>query len=128
LCAVTKRLKQALPPEVSQDIMAYVGCISGAIMIEDYVRQLKTAGFANVQVIDSGSDLNAYAKIENQSACCAPAMTKISSEERLSSGAYSCCAPAPAKAEEGLFEKFTELLSRYNVNDYAASVKVFAIK
>jgi ubiquinone/menaquinone biosynthesis C-methylase UbiE len=121
-------LKQALPPEVSQDIMAYVGCIGGAIMIEDYVQQLKTAGFANVQVIDSGSDLNAYAKIENQSACCAPAMTQISSEERLSSGAYSCCAPAPAKAEEGLFEKFTELLSLYNVNDYAASVKVFAIK
>src|SRR5947207_3985586 len=54
-------LKQALPPEVSQDIMAYVGCISGAIMIEDYVQQLKTVGFTNVQVIDSGSDLNAYA-------------------------------------------------------------------
>jgi SAM-dependent methyltransferase len=121
-------LKQALPPEVRQDIMAYVGCISGAIMIEDYVQQLKTAGFANVQVIDSGSDLNAYAKIENQSGCCAPAMKEISSEERLSSGSYSCCAPAPAKVEEGLFEKFTELLSRYNVNDYAASVKVFAIK
>jgi hypothetical protein len=27
-----------------------------------------------------------------------------------------------------LFDKFTELLNRYNVNDYAASVKVFAIK
>jgi SAM-dependent methyltransferase len=121
-------LKQTLPPEVSQDIMAYVGCISGAIMIEDYVQQLKTAGFANVQVIDSGSDLNAYAKIENQSGCCSPASAQISSEERMSSGSYSCCAPAPAKAEEGLFEKFTELLSRYNVNDYAASVKVFAIK
>jgi arsenite methyltransferase len=79
-------------------------------------------------VIDSGSDLNTYAKIENQTGCCSPAVTQISSDERLSSGAYACCAPAPAKAEEQLFEKFTELLSRYNVNDYAASVKVFAIK
>jgi SAM-dependent methyltransferase len=121
-------LKKMLPPEIGQDLMAYVGCISGAIMVEDYQRQLIEAGFSNVQVIDSGSDLNAYAKIENQSGCCSPAMTQISSEERLSSGSYSCCAPAPAKTEEGLFEKFTELLSRYNVNDYAASVKVFAIK
>lgn len=121
-------LKKPLPPEVSSDIMAYVGCIAGAIMIEDYQQGLADAGFANVQVIDSGSDLNAYAKIENQSGCCSPAMTQISSEPRLASGGYSCCAPAPAKAEEGLFDKFTELLSRYNVNDYAASVKVFAIK
>jgi SAM-dependent methyltransferase len=121
-------LKKPLPPEVSGDLMAYVGCIAGAIMIEDYQQGLTDAGFANVQVIDSGADLNAYAKIENQSGCCSPAMTQISSEPRLASGGYSCCAPAPAKAEEGLFDKFTELLSRYNVNDYAASVKVFAIK
>lgn len=121
-------LKKALPPEVSNDIMAYVGCIAGAIKIDEYKRGLTEAGFSNVQVIDSGADLNAYAKIENQTGCCSPAVVQISSDERLSSGAYACCAPAPAKAEEGLFEKFTELLARYNVNDYAASVKVFAIK
>jgi SAM-dependent methyltransferase len=121
-------LKKPLPPEVGSDIMAYVGCIAGAILIEDYQQGLSDAGFSNVQVIDSGSDLNAYAKIENQSGCCSPAVTQIASEPRLSSGSYACCAPAPAKAEEGLFDKFTELLSRYNVNDYAASVKVFAIK
>jgi len=86
------------------------------------------AGFSNVQVIDSGSDLNAYAKIENQSGCCSPAVTQIATEERVASGAYSCCAPAPGGVEEGLFDKFTELLNRYNVNDYAASVKVFAVK
>ena len=121
-------LKKTLPAEISNDVMAYVGCIAGAIKIDDYQQGLLEAGFSTVQVIDSGSDLNAYAKIENQSGCCAPAMTQISSEERTTSGAYSCCAPAPAKVEEGLFDKFTELLNRYNVNDYAASVKVFAIK
>ncbi|HXI24858.1 MAG TPA: arsenite methyltransferase [Pyrinomonadaceae bacterium] len=121
-------LKKPLPPEVSSDIMAYVGCIAGAILIEDYQQGLTDAGFVNVQVIDSGIDLNAYAKIDNQSECCSPAVTQISSEPRLSSGSYACCEPAPAKAEEGLFDKFTELLARYNVNDYAASVRVFAIK
>src|SRR5215471_1911796 len=92
-------LKQSLPPEVGQDIMAYVGCIAGAILIDDYRRQLSEAGFSNVQVFDSGSDLNTYAKIQNQSSCCSPTVTQISSDERLSSGAYSCCAPASAADE-----------------------------
>ena len=121
-------LKKPLPPEVSSDIMAYVGCIAGAILIADYQQGLIDAGFSNVRVIDSGSDLNAYAKIEDQSGCCSPAMAQISAQPEVSSGSYACCAPAPAKAEAALFDKFTELLSRYNVNDYAASVKVFAIK
>ena len=34
--------------------MAYVGCIAGAILIEEYRRQLNEAGFAAVQVIDIG--------------------------------------------------------------------------
>jgi len=136
-------LKQPLPSEISQDVMAYVGCIAGAILIEEYKRQLIDAGFGNVQVIDSGSDLNAYAKIENQSGCCSPANAEQPKEVETS---VSCCAPAPVVTNisaanasccappsvegEGkrLFEQFTDLLSRYNVNDYAASVKVFAVK
>lgn len=122
-------LKQPLPPEVAQDVMAYVGCIAGAMQIEDYRRGLIEAGFSNVEVVDSGSDLNAYAKIENQSGCCSPAITQIASEPRLSSGAYSCCAPAPAVGEGSQpLNALAELLTRYNVNDYAASVKVFAVK
>jgi ubiquinone/menaquinone biosynthesis C-methylase UbiE len=117
-------LKQTLPAEISQDMYAYVGCISGAVLIDDYRQQLTEAGFSHVQVIDSRADLNAYAKIENQSGCCAPATSTSTPQTEA-----SCCAPAPAsEADTKLFEKFTELLSRYNVNDYAASVKVFAVK
>lgn len=131
-------LKRSLPPEISQDVMAYVGCIAGAVLIDDYKQGLVDAGFSNVQVIDSGADLNAYAKIDNQSGCCSPAPAQIQTESaccapsatvaKAPQAAPSCCAPTPAKAEEGLFDRFTELLSRYSVNDYAASVKVFAIK
>jgi SAM-dependent methyltransferase len=120
-------LKQQLPPEVSSDVIAYVGCIAGALLVEDYRQGLIDAGFSNVQVFDSGSDLNAYAKIENQSGCCSPS-TSPGAKTSLPVATASCCAPAPAKTEEGLFDKFTELLSRYNVNDYAASVKVYAVK
>jgi len=129
-------LRQPLPSEISEDVFAYVGCISGAILIEDYKRQLIDAGFSNVQVIDSGADLNAYAKIENQSGCCAPAPAQIQNQSgccvpvaATAQAAAACCAPAPTlESETKLFEKFTELLSRYNVNEYAASVRVYAIK
>src|SRR5512135_460018 len=65
-------LKRPLPPEIGGDLPAYVGCIAGAILIDDYRKALLDAGFAHVEIIDTGSDLNAYAKVESQSGCCSP--------------------------------------------------------
>ncbi len=170
-------LKRELPPELGNDLMAYVGCIAGAIPIEEYRRGLIEAGFAHVEVIDSGTDLNAYAKVENQAGCCSPpaaSPTPASAEPACctpsaapsgSPGAGSaccepspesirpsthegvccsgavpsatglavaesgCCTPAPkAEGDEALHGRLAELLRRYDVNDYAASVKVFAVK
>jgi len=129
-------LKQPLPFEVSNDIMAYVGCIAGAISIEDYRQQLLEAGFSSVEVVDSGSDLNAYAKIDNQAGCCSPAMTKAApatigsstSSSEIPIAAAGCCAPQPANEDADLHKALSDLLRRYNVNDYAASVKVYAVK
>jgi SAM-dependent methyltransferase len=120
-------LKKRLPQEIAADVMAYVGCIAGAVLIDDYKAQLRQAGFAHVEVIDSGADLNAYAKVENQSGCCSPAMsTDVKPKQGLkivSSG--GCCTPSAA---DDLHGRLADLLSRYDVNDYAASVKVFAVK
>ena len=125
-------LKAELPAEISNDVMAYVGCISGAIHIADYRRGLSEAGFSRVEVLDSGADLNAYTKLENQSGCCPPAVGEGSLASRsLPVTASSCCSPEPVDAgcsTPELHEGLVELLSRYNVNDYAASVKVYAIK
>ena len=49
-------LKRELPAEIGDDLMAHVGCIAGAILIEDYRRMLTDAGFAHVEIIDSGKD------------------------------------------------------------------------
>jgi arsenite methyltransferase len=139
-------LKRPLPEELGQDMMAYVGCIAGAILIDDYRRQLIEAGFDAVEVIDSGSDLHAYTKVENQSGCCAPTADVkpetlpvagsccsppvTDSKSGAGSVAGSCCSPPAAKGSEnaGGPDRLGELLNRYNVNDYAASVKVFAVK
>jgi SAM-dependent methyltransferase len=120
-------LKKELPEELGNDIMAYVGCIAGAIPIEDYKNGLLEAGFSGVEVIDSGADLNAYAKAENQSACCPPAMTQNGGSKSLPVVDSGCCPPSSASGGE-LHAGLAELLRRYNVNDYAASVKVFAVK
>jgi arsenite methyltransferase len=117
-------LKKPLPNEIESDVMAYVGCIAGAIAIEDYRRGQVAAGFAHVQVIDSGADLNAYAKVENQSGCCSPPATSSTGLPIASTG---CCG-GPSLDDKALHDRLADLLRRYNVNDYAASVKVYAIK
>ncbi len=128
-------LKRELPRELGNDLMAYVGCIAGAIPIEEYRQGLIEAGFSNVEVVDSDSDLNAYAKIENQPGCCSPVMAETPAPEPIVSttssralplAAASCCSPEPTSAD--LQEVLADLLRRYNVNDYAASVKVYAVK
>ena len=48
-------LKKSLPEGLADDIAAYVGCIAGAISIEEYRRQLVEAGFSAVEIVDSGS-------------------------------------------------------------------------
>jgi arsenite methyltransferase len=73
------------------------------------------------EIVDSGADLNAYAKMENQSGCCSPAMETTSAFAVLPD---ACCAPqAPS-----LHEELSSLLSQYDVNAAAASVKVYKIK
>jgi SAM-dependent methyltransferase len=114
-------LKQELPAELGNDLMAYVGCIAGAIGIDDYRQGLAAAGFDHVVVIDSGADLNVYGQVEGQSACCSPA-----SKGESGLPIASCdCSPVP---KSDVHSGLSELLTKYNVNEYAASVKVYAVK
>jgi SAM-dependent methyltransferase len=128
LAASDIALKQPLPAEIAGDVAAYVGCIAGAIAIDEYRQMLLDAGFAHVQVIDSGADLNAYAKVENQSGCCSPPAKAPNEKSRaLPLAPTGCCGSAPVN-ESTLHERLGDLLRRYNVNDFAASVKVYAVK
>ena len=120
-------LKRELPHEIGKDLMAYVGCIAGAILIEDYRRMLGEAGFAHVEVIDSGRDLNAYAKVENHAACCSPP----SAPSGIALSVAESCAAGETQfdlSSANFHARLADLLRRYDVNDYAASVRVFAMK
>lgn len=114
-------LKKPLPPEAAEDLMAYVGCIAGAISLEEYQSGLLDAGFAHVQVTDAGSDLNAYKQVHDQPGCCSRDPEPAGG---LTLVATSCCAPT-----DGPFHReLSSVLERIDVNEYAASVRVFAVK
>ena len=132
----------SLPPEIGQDLLAYVGCIAGAVSIDEYREGLKAAGFAHVEIIDSRADLNAYARIEGQFGCCGGAMAGepelvdfgFGEDCRAPEGnpsdivpEASCCSPAESKTPE-IITRLAELSRRHDLNAYAASVKVFAVK
>ena len=46
-------LSKELPEEVKNSIDAYVGCVSGAILKEEYLKKIEDAGFEDVEIKDS---------------------------------------------------------------------------
>lgn len=125
-------LTKHLPSEVQEDLAAYIGCIGGAIEIGLYRSQLHEAGFSGVEVVGTGADLNAYAKAENAS-CCIPSDDSRSVGNRdaialPTAQAGSCCGGSASDPTRNLHSQLADLLRRYNVNDFAASVRVFAVK
>jgi arsenite methyltransferase len=116
-------LKKPLPEAVARDVLAYVGCIAGAISFADYEQGLRAAGFRDVQLVDTGADLGAYAQVEGQSGCCSPAMKEPAATGSLPIATTGSC-PSTTTVHGGL----AELMQKYDVNEYAASVQVYALK
>ena len=130
LAASDLALKQDLPEELAADALAWAACISGAIKLDDYEKGLKKAGFHDIAIVDSHADINAYATMPDQVGCCAPpAASSTSSGFGLQmiddTAATSCCGSSSAPTV--MHEQFLELVRKYNLNDFAASVKFYAI-
>lgn len=109
-------LKRALPVDLKESVAAYVGCIAGAILTAEIEDGLRGAGLCDVLVVPDGADLNAYAEVDGQAACCAPPADKAAS---------SCCG---AKTSPDAHAALAETMRAYDLNDYALSVKIYAVK
>ena len=72
--------------------------------------------------LDAGKDLNAYALVEGQGGCCSPAMKAATGLPLVES---PC---APSKETETVHGGLADLVQRHDLNDYAASVQVYALK
>lgn len=120
-------LKQPLPQALADSIAAMVGCIAGAIPIDQYQSGLLTAGFEHVAVVETGADLTAYALAEGQAGCCTAPLSESPCEPAPASGLAvidqnECC------SSDTLHSELAELFADHDVNAYAAAVRVFAIK
>lgn len=104
-------LKQPLPPEVKQSVEAYVGCISGAILIDEYRSLLVQAGFTSVVVTDTGADLNSYA-MASEGGCCG-------------GGSYGPDANAELSP---LHDGLATVMKSFDANAFAGGVRVHALK
>lgn len=132
-------LRKSLPDAVAKEVAAWTGCIAGAVTIDENESKLHAAGFSDVAIQDSNSDLNAY-RTGGHAACCGPdsEASMAPSEEPCCGPAPAaddgagCCSPAPAEsstAEGAAFHTtMDELLDTFDVNEHAASVKIFAVK
>lgn len=116
-------LKQELPSELKESVEAYVGCIAGAITADAFLSGMEAAGFKDITVVDAQADLNAYGEVDGQSLCCSPAADEVPATT-------SCCGPSePADpVAAGVHDALKATMQSYDLNDYAASVKVYAIK
>jgi len=105
-------LRKAMPKDVQTSVEAYVGCIAGAQLVDEMSRDMKAAGFSSISIIDGKVDLNVYTKLaEGSDPCCA--------------GSSGC---GEATGSASFAAAAAKIGADVNVNDYAMSVKVFAIK
>lgn len=104
-------LKQPLPEKVKQSVEAYVGCIAGAILIEDYRSALEQAGFSSVVVTDTGADLKAYAAASDGGCC-----------------GGGTCGPDTAAEPKSLHDGLAAIMQSFDANAFAAAVRVHALK
>lgn len=62
-----------LPQEVKDSLSAWAGCVAGALDVNDYIADLKTAGFTNIQLtpvyFDQESIDEAIKKVDAESCC-----------------------------------------------------------
>jgi arsenite methyltransferase len=53
-------LVNELPDSIKNSVAAYIGCLAGAIMQDEYVEAIKSAGFRQVRIIDQTSLVSNY--------------------------------------------------------------------
>ncbi|MHA2152374.1 MAG: arsenite methyltransferase [Candidatus Thorarchaeota archaeon] len=45
-------IEEVLPEKVSEQVSSYTGCVSGAILLDDYLEIMRDAGFSDVEVVN----------------------------------------------------------------------------
>ncbi|KAJ5797119.1 uncharacterized protein N7518_005659 [Penicillium psychrosexuale] len=103
--------KRELPMEIKTDLSLYVGCIAGASQVSDYERYLKQAGFQDILILNTNSDLNLYKEM-------------CESENANGSGHTSSYCDATESRATGEMKKIPDV----DFNLWTGSFKILAVK
>ncbi|CEJ93524.1 hypothetical protein VHEMI09105 [[Torrubiella] hemipterigena] len=95
--------RKPLPESIQQSMSLYVGCIAGAGEVADYQRYLEVAGFQDIVITNTGSDLNVYLEGANNE-CCGDS--------------------AGSQAAQAMKDD----LKQANLNEWAGSFRIYAVK
>jgi len=93
--------KKPLPEDLRNNIAAYVGCVSGAIVLEEYESLLKDAGLSNVLFVETKSDLTVY-------------------DESVQNGTAAPGTPAPPDS--------AAWKPTYDINEWVGAYQIYALK
>ncbi|KAG1731568.1 S-adenosyl-L-methionine-dependent methyltransferase [Suillus lakei] len=100
--------RKPFPDTVRSDLPAHIGCISGALQLEQYRALMKDAGFTDALFVETGGDLEVY-KSPGPTGSGAPP----------SSPSTKCCAAAASPLPQTTIG---------NLNEWAASYQIYARK
>ncbi|CAM1506354.1 Fc.00g059950.m01.CDS01 [Cosmosporella sp. VM-42] len=120
--------KKPLPEKLRSDIALYVGCISGASEVPEYENFLKDAGFGEILIVDTKSDLNVYLQINEdgskKSECCIPKkVDKGKREDCCEPPSETCCMTSDCKSEKDYVPD-----EENDLNEWVGSYKIYALK
>lgn len=100
--------KKLLPDTIRSDLSAYIGCISGALQLEQYRALMKLAGFTDALFVETGGDLEVY---KSAGPTCGSAPS--------SNPSTKCCAATTSTLPQTTIG---------NLNEWAASYQIYAKK
>ncbi|KAH7406623.1 arsenite methyltransferase [Phaeosphaeria sp. MPI-PUGE-AT-0046c] len=115
--------KKPLPEDMKQNVALYVGCVAGASSRGEYEMWLQQAGFEDVAIVNAGSDLNVYTSGGVDPECCPGEEDKKPVEEVK----QSCCG-GKQEQDGGVMADMRRDWSSLDLNEWAGSYKIFAIK
>ncbi|KIJ11707.1 hypothetical protein PAXINDRAFT_171658 [Paxillus involutus ATCC 200175] len=117
--------QKPFPDSLRSNMAAYIGCISGAILLKEYQELMENAGFKEVLFTENPTDLNVYTQ-GSSAGCCSPIARQPSCCASKDSGSSvaqaSCCAPAPVTST------VAAPLDIGDLNEWAKSYHIYARK
>jgi len=122
-------LKKDIPSSIREKIGAYVSCASGVVRVDQYREMMEKAGFEDIVIVDSKADLKSYVLMGgNSNKSCGSCMVSSIIEKVASWCGYGKEQPPSSGCGYTFSPGALDLLIQYDVNEYAGSFKIYAVK